>query len=182
MWSPGSTLEGKTLSWKQKKNKHTHAHTELHCRAPSASSPLSIHIQYQEIYIQAKSSCWRERKVLWRREGKGKKSLQFLGLWSAGWMHSVELGQSIGYYIHLNIWIPAQGSRVCGSHLCCISIEYQTTFSAFWIIKLNSLRLPYGLLLKYFQTLAAVLFLKERFLSSSSFTFLKDSCSKSLIY
>lgn len=79
-------------------------------------------------------------------------------------MRSVELGQSVSYYIQENIWISAQGSRVCGSHLCCISIEYQTTFSAFWIIKLNSLGLPYGLLLKYFQTLAAVLFLKERFL------------------
>jgi len=31
-------------------------------------------------------------------------------------------------------------------------------------MKLNSLGLPYGLLLKYFQTLAAALFLKERFL------------------
>lgn len=99
-----------------------------------------------------------------RGRQKKKKSLQFLGLWPAGWMHSMELGQSVSYYIQENIWIPAQGSRVCGSHLCCISVEYQTTFSAFWIMKLNSLGLPYGLLLKYFQTLAASLFLKERFL------------------
>lgn len=103
-------------------------------------------------------------KYFGEERGRQKKSLHFLGLWSAGWMRSVELGQSVSYYIQENIWIPAQGSRVCGSHLCCISIEYQTTFSAFWIIKLNSLGLPYGLLLKYFQTLAAVLFLKERFL------------------
>lgn len=141
-----------------------HTHTALLLCAISILPIFCMHLISGDLYSGQKLMLAGEESTLEKRGEGGKKSLQFLGLWSAGWMHSVELGQSVSYYIQENIWIPAQGSRVCGSHLCCISIEYQTTFSAFWIIKLNSLGLPYGLLLKYFQTLAAVLFLKERFL------------------
>lgn len=148
----------------EEKQTHACTHTAPLLCTISILPTFYTHAVSGDLYSGQKLMLAGEESTLEKRGEGEKKSLQFLGLWSAGWMHSMELGQSIGYYIQENIWIPAQGSRVCGSHLCCISIEYQTTFSAFWIIKLNSLGLPYGLLLKYFQTLAAVLFLKERFL------------------
>lgn len=148
----------------EEKQTHTCTHTAPLLCTISIPPTFYTHPVSGDLYSGQKLMLAGEESTLEKRGEGEKKNLQFLGLWSAGWMHSVELGQSISYYIQENIWIPAQGSRVCGSHLCCISIEYQTTFSAFWIIKLNSLGLPYGLLLKYFQTLAAVLFLKERFL------------------